>query len=35
MNLVDRLRRAQDGAIVNRMGERAGMTSDEAAAVIE
>ena len=35
MNLVDRLRRAQDGAIVNRMGERAGLEPDQAAAVLE
>ncbi len=35
MNLVDRLRRAQDGAIVNRMGERAGLDSDQAGAVLE
>ncbi|MEM7747716.1 MAG: DUF937 domain-containing protein [Pseudomonadota bacterium] len=35
MNLVDRLRRAQDGAIVNRMGERVGLDSDQAGAVLE
>lgn len=35
MNLVDRLRRANDGAIVRRMGERAGVEPEQAEAVLE